>query len=193
MLPNYSLRIWIAVSICFVLLPNSLSAQTKARFTLLGSRVTGIDFNNKIKDTKEKNILLYANFYGGAGVGVADFNNDGLQDIFFAGNIVPDRLYLNQGDFHFKDVTKDAGIKNDGGWSTGVTIADVNNDGYQDIYVSRELYDERPEWRTNLLYINKGDGTLLNQQGNLGLLTLKEPGMPLFWIMIRMVCSTFFY
>lgn len=89
MLPNYSLRIWIAVSICFVLLPNSLSAQTKARFTLLGSRVTGIDFNNKIKDTKEKNILLYANFYGGAGVGVADFNNDGLQDIFLLEILFP--------------------------------------------------------------------------------------------------------
>lgn len=89
MLPNYSLRIWMAVSICFVLLPNFLSAQTKARFTLLGSRVTGIDFNNKIKDTKEKNILLYANFYGGAGVGVADFNNDGLQDIFLPEILFP--------------------------------------------------------------------------------------------------------
>ncbi len=168
MLPNYSLRIWMAGSICFVLLSNFLSAQTKARFTLLSSRVTGIDFNNKIKDTKEKNILLYANFYGGAGVGVADFNNDGLQDIFFAGNIVPDRLYLNQGDFVFEDVTKDAGIKNDGGWSTGVTIADVNNDGYQDIYVSRELYDERPEWRTNLLYINNGDGTFTESANKFG-------------------------
>jgi hypothetical protein len=103
--------------------------------------------------------LLYANFYGGAGVGVGDFNNDGLQDLYFAGNMVPDKLYLNKGEFQFQDVTSSSGILNDGGWSTGVTVADVNNDGHLDIYVSRELYDDRPEWRTNLLYINNGDGT----------------------------------
>ncbi len=120
---------------------------------------TGVDFDNKIKDTKETNILIYANFYGGGGVGVGDFNNDGLEDVYFAGNKVPDKLYLNQGNLSFSDVTDAAGIKDDGGWSTGVTIADVNNDGYVDIYVSRELYDKKPEWRKNLLYINKGDGT----------------------------------
>ena len=133
-------------------LASELRAQEKKRFTLLDSRKTGIDFNNKIKDSKDRNILLYANFYGGAGVGVGDFNNDGLQDIFFAGNIVSDRLYFNQGDFKFKDVTKNSGIKEDEGWSTAVTVADVNNDGHQDIYVSRELYDDQPTWRTNLLY-----------------------------------------
>ena len=134
-------------------------AQTAKRFTLLDARSTGIHFNNKVKDSKESNILLYANFYGGAGVGIGDFNNDGLQDVFFAGNLVRDRLYFNQGNFKFKDVSKAAGIKNDDGWSTSVTVADVNNDGYQDIYVTRELYDENPRLRTNLLYINNGEGT----------------------------------
>ncbi|WP_299797758.1 VCBS repeat-containing protein [uncultured Maribacter sp.] len=128
-------------------------------FTLLKSDVTGIDFNNIIKDDKHKNIFAYANFYGGAGVGVGDFNNDGLQDVFFAGNMVPDKLYINQGNLSFIDKTEEAGIINFDGWSTGVTVADINNDGHLDIYVSRELYDENPEWRRNLLYVNKGDGT----------------------------------
>jgi hypothetical protein len=134
-------------------------SQNEKLFTLLDASETGVDFNNIIEDTKDRNILLYANFYGGAGVGVGDFNKDGLQDLFFAGNTVPDKLYLNQGDFTFKDITEQAGIQHDGGWSTGVTIADINNDGYPDIYVSRELDDYRPEWRSNLLYINNGDGT----------------------------------
>lgn len=129
------------------------------RFTLMDSEYTGISFSNEVRDLKEHNILRYANFYGGAGVGVGDFNNDGLQDLYFAGNMVPDKLYLNQGNLKFKDVTEQSGIKDDGGWSTGVTVADVNNDGHLDIYVSRELYDDKPKWRTNLLYINKGDGT----------------------------------
>lgn len=129
------------------------------RFTLLSSDQTNIDFVNTVIDDKTKSIFLYANYYGGAGVGVGDFNNDGLQDLFFAGNTVPDKLYLNQGNLVFEDYTEAAGILNSEGWSTGVTIADINNDGFVDIYVSRELYDENSDWRKNLLYINKGDGT----------------------------------
>ncbi|MGO4918512.1 VCBS repeat-containing protein [Maribacter spongiicola] len=128
-------------------------------FTLLKSEETGIDFNNIVKDDTDKNIFAYANFYGGAGVGVGDFNNDGLEDVFFAGNMVPDKLYFNKGNLSFIDKTEEAGIISFDGWSTGVTVADINNDGHLDIYVSRELYDENPEWRRNLLYVNKGDGT----------------------------------
>jgi hypothetical protein len=135
------------------------------RFTLLTSDQTNIDFVNTVTDDKNKSIFLYANYYGGAGVGVGDFNNDGLQDLFFAGNTVPDKLYLNQGNLVFEDHTEAAGILNSEGWSTGVTIADVNNDGYVDIYVSRELYDENSDWRKNLLYINKGDGTFEEKAG----------------------------
>ena len=159
MLSINSHRLWIAVPLCFLLLTNFSLAQVNKRFSLLNASQSGIDFINKVKDTRNRNILLYSNFYGGAGVGVGDFNNDGLQDIFFAGNTVDDELYFNQGNLRFKDVTKASGIKNDGGWSTGVTVADVNNDGHLDIYVSRELYDNKPKWRTNLLYINNGDGT----------------------------------
>lgn len=139
----------------------SQEADVMPRFTLMESEQTGVHFSNKVKDLKEHNILRYANYYGGAGVGIGDFNNDGLQDLFFAGNLVPDKLYLNKGGLQFEDVTKSAGILHDGGWSTGVTLADINNDGYLDIYVSRELYDHKPKWRANLLYLNKGDGTFI--------------------------------
>ncbi|WP_343487932.1 VCBS repeat-containing protein [Allomuricauda sp. d1] len=140
----------------------------KHRFTLLNSNETGINFTNQVEDSEEHNILKYANFYGGSGVGIGDFNNDGLQDLFFAGNMTPDKLYFNKGNLQFEDVTSKAGINDDGGWSTGVTLADVNNDGHLDIYVSRELYDEKPEWRTNLLYMNNGDGSFTEQAKEFG-------------------------
>lgn len=137
------------------------SQENKAltRFSLMDSNHTGVTFSNEVNDLKDHNILRYANFYGGAGIGIGDFNNDGLQDLYFAGNQVPDKLYYNKGNFVFEDVTAQTGIADDGGWSTGVTLADINNDGNLDIYVSRELYDDNPKWRTNLLYVNKGDGT----------------------------------
>ena len=100
-------------------------------FTLLKSSETNITFNNIIKDELDRNYFLYDNFYGGGGVGVGDFNNDGLQDIYFAGNLVSDRLYLNRGNLKFEDITESAGLIDDGGWSSGVAIADVNGDGFE--------------------------------------------------------------
>ena len=126
-------------------------------FTLVDNSETGIDFSNDLVDTKEHSIFLYANYYGGAGVGIGDFDNDGLEDIFFAANLVDDKIYKNLGNFQFEDKTKMSGIINNGSWSTGVTIADVNNDGLLDIYVSCELYDDLPYLRTNKLYINEGN------------------------------------
>ncbi len=143
-------------------------SQNSRLFTKLNSAQTGVSFNNKIKDDKDKNILLYANFYGGAGVGVGDFNNDGLQDLYFAGNIVGDKLYYNQGDFKFKEVTQSAGIVNDKGWSSSVVVADINNDGYLDIYVTKELYDHQPELRKNKLYVNQGNGTFVEKAEEYG-------------------------
>ncbi len=128
-------------------------------FSKLEPSHTNILFNNEVKDTKEHNILKYSNFYGGAGVGVGDINNDGLLDIFFAGNLVADKLYLNKGDMVFEDITDKSGIMDNGGWSSGVLFGDVNGDGFQDIYVTRELYDHQPEIRRNKLYINNGDNT----------------------------------
>ncbi len=126
-------------------------------FTLLAPKSTGISFNNVIKDERDRNILIYSNYYGGAGVAVIDINNDGLQDLLFAGNIVGDRLYLNKGNLKFEDITTSAGIVDDGGWSSGIAVADVNNDGKLDFYVTRELYDDKPTLRQNKLYINQGN------------------------------------
>jgi hypothetical protein len=143
----------------FILLSLNLSFSQSPVFELLDSNQTGVEFNNHIVDKKEHNILLYANYYGGGGVGIADFDNDGLQDIYFGGNLVSDVIYRNLGDFKFEDKTINSGINDNGSWSSGVTIADVNNDGLVDVYVSKELYDDKPELRRNKLYINKGNFT----------------------------------
>ena len=137
-------------------------------FTLLSPEQTKISFNNKLKDLKEHNIMIYSNFYGGAGVAIGDLNGDGLQDIYFAGNQVGDQLYFNRGNFEFENVTKKAGIKDNGGWSSGVIFGDVNQDGHLDIYVTRELYDDDPELRKNKLYINQGNGTFKEESKTFG-------------------------
>jgi hypothetical protein len=137
-------------------------------FSLLSPAHTRIFFNNELVDKEEHSILLYANYYGGGGVGIGDINNDGLQDIFFAGNLVGDRLYINKGDMVFEDITESAGILDDGGWSSGVLIGDINNDGYQDIYVTRELYDDKPELWANKLYINNGNNTFSERAASYG-------------------------
>ncbi|MEM7656206.1 MAG: CRTAC1 family protein, partial [Bacteroidota bacterium] len=138
------------------------------RFTFVPEAESGIDFRNIVQDTREQNILIYSNFYGGGGVGVGDFNQDGWPDLYFAGNLVGDRLYLNEGDFRFREVTEAAGIVNRGGWSSGVVVADVNNDGWDDVYVTKELYDHQPELRRNELYINQKDGTFVEQAEKYG-------------------------
>lgn len=125
-------------------------------FELLSVKKTHVTFNNELKDTKEHNIMIYSNYYGGAGVGVGDLNNDGLPDLYFAGNLVADQLYLNLGNLEFENITDQAGITDNGGWSSGVIFADVNQDGWLDIYVTRELYDDAPDLRRNRLYISQG-------------------------------------
>ena len=140
----------------FILIFSFFLSSQETLFTLVDNSKTGINFSNELVDTKEHSIFLYANYYGGAGVGIGDFDNDGLEDIFFAANLLDDKIYKNLGNFEFEDKTKMSGIINNGSWSTGVTVADVNNDGLLDIYVSCELYDDAPVLRRNKLYINQG-------------------------------------
>jgi len=140
----------------FILIFSLFLSSQEPLFTLVDNSKTGINFSNELVDTKEHSIFLYANYYGGAGVGIGDFDNDGLEDIFFAANLLDDKIYKNLGNFEFEDKTKMSGIINNGSWSTGVTVADVNNDGLLDIYVSCELYDDAPVLRRNKLYINQG-------------------------------------
>jgi hypothetical protein len=106
-------------------------------FQVLDHNSTGLDFSNVLKPTKEFNVFKYMYFYNGSGVGAGDFNNDGLIDLFFSANQGDNKIYLNQGKLKFKDVTQEAKIPQDGGWSTGVSVVDINNDGLLDIYICR--------------------------------------------------------
>ena len=136
-------------------------------FELLDSEQTGIDFINTLEHTPEFNMYTYRNFYNGAGVGVGDINNDGLADLFFCGNLENNRLYLNKGDFQFEDITEQAGVASGNVWSTGVSFADVNGDGWLDIYVCKS---GKPggEKRYNELFINNGDLTFTEKAKEYG-------------------------
>lgn len=130
------------------------SGNTKL-FSLLPADHTHIDFKNELTYTEEFNTYTYRNFYNGGGVAIGDINNDGLQDIFLTGNMVSNKLYLNQGNLVFKDVTELSGLNSFGVWSTGVTFADVNGDGRLDIYICKSGKPEGTK-RHNELFINKG-------------------------------------
>src|SRR2546430_5546092 len=106
-------------------------------------------------------------YYDVGGVAVGDVNNDGLPDLYFTSNVGPNRLYLNKGDYRFEDVTERAGVADPDGWKTGVTMADVNGDGYVDIYVS--AVDFRTMHGHNVLYINNGNGTFTDRTKQYGL------------------------
>ncbi|QQR84950.1 MAG: VCBS repeat-containing protein [Flavobacteriales bacterium] len=117
---------------------------------------SGLAFSNAITETSDLNYFTYQYMYNGGGVAVGDLNNDGLQDVYFTGNQVHDRLYLNKGGLKFEDVTRAALPLDTLGWRTGVSMADVNNDGLLDIYVCRSGPSFDPALTTNLLYINQG-------------------------------------
>ncbi|HEY8660313.1 MAG TPA: VCBS repeat-containing protein [Hanamia sp.] len=130
----------ISIVISLLLLISSCNKDSKkgpVLFQVLDHNKTGLDFTNKLTPTKEFNVFKYMYFYNGAGVGAGDFNNDGLIDLFFSSNQGDNKIYLNQGKLKFKDVTAEAKIPEDGAWSTGVSVIDINNDGLLDIYICR--------------------------------------------------------
>lgn len=127
-------------------------------FELLSPEQTGITFENRLVSTDSMNILEYLYFYNGGGVAAGDINNDGLVDLFFSGNQVPSKLYLNKGNLQFEDISESSGISTMGGWSNGVTFADVNGDGLLDLYVSQVSGYKGIEGK-NRLWINRGDLT----------------------------------
>ncbi|BAO75017.1 VCBS repeat-containing protein [Winogradskyella sp. PG-2] len=138
-------------------------------FELLSSEKTGIDFNNSIKESTTVNHIYYNQIYSGAGVAIGDINNDGLSDVFFGGNQVSDRLYLNKGNFTFENITKKSRVAKNSGWTWGVTMVDINADGYLDIYISRNGESMKPEERRNQLYINNQDLTFTESAQKYGL------------------------
>ncbi len=137
-------------------------------FELMDAEYTAIDFRNEVQQTRNNNHIVNVEFISGGGVALGDVNNDGMLDIFFTGNQVRDRLYLNKGNFQFSDISESAGISQDTLWSSGVTFADVDFDGDQDIYVSRNVYLE-DENSANQLYINNGDLTFTESAASYGL------------------------
>jgi hypothetical protein len=165
----------VLIAICVI----SISCQDSQRnlypetleggFELLSSTETGIDFNNSIKESTFFNHYFYSQIYLGSGVAIGDLNNDGLSDVFFGGNQVTDRLYLNKGDFKFEDISVKSGTGTNSGWTWGVTMADVNADGYLDIYVSRNGNSLEISDRRNKLYINNRDLTFTESAISYGL------------------------
>jgi hypothetical protein len=150
-----------------VLIFTAASCKSKKFFDKISSEQSGIHFNNLIEDNDTINVMDVENIYNGGGVGIADFNHDGLQDIYFTGNTVANKLYLNKGNlpsgqagFKFEDITDAAGVAGEGKWCRGVSTVDINNDGLQDIYVCATILADSVK-RENLLYINKG----INENG----------------------------
>ena len=136
-------------------------------FVLRGPEETGLAFVNAIREDSLHNLMTFFYLYNGGGVAVGDINKDGLPDLYFSGNMVPGRLYLNRGNLHFEDITEKAGVVVEG-WATGVTFVDVNGDGWLDLYVCRSG-NYPPAQRANLLFINHGDLTFSEQAARYGL------------------------
>ncbi|WP_026966283.1 VCBS repeat-containing protein [Algoriphagus terrigena] len=159
---------WIFVAGLILLSCGKEPATEPLLFSLLPSDQTGLSFKNELTSTAEINILEYLYFYNGGGVAAGDIDGDGLVDLYFTGNQVSNKLYLNKGNFRFEDITESAGVDGDGGWSTGVTMADVDGDGRLDIYVSQ--VSELPGIDGhNKLYMNLGDGKFREAAAEFGI------------------------
>ncbi len=161
------MKMWPLRYIFYLFLLWQASCNTKGKeerkdylFNALDAKQTGLDFNNKLTATPEFNMLKYMYFYNGAGAGAGDFNNDGKTDLFFAANQERNRIYLNLGDLKFRDVTIESGLPDDKGWSTGVSVVDINNDGLLDIYVCRVGNYENLKSRNQLLVCQR-----INEKG----------------------------
>ncbi len=132
--------------------------QALTLFTALSPESTGIYFNNEVENQKDFNVFKYRNFYNGGGVAIGDLNNDGLADVYMTANMGPNKLYINQGDFKFEEISNKAGVSGNKPWSTGVVMVDINQDGLLDIYVSN-AGTPKGNNHDNDLYINNGDLT----------------------------------
>ncbi|MFY8128532.1 MAG: VCBS repeat-containing protein [Chitinophagaceae bacterium] len=130
---------------------------------------SGIDFTNKVENTNDFNIFSYRNFYNGGGVAIGDINNDGLSDVFLTSNMGSNKLYLNKGNFVFEDITTKAGVGELGKWNTGVVMADINADGWLDIYVCNAGYNKFKNGDGNAMFINNHNLTFTNKAKEMGL------------------------
>src|SRR5690606_30087648 len=150
---------------------NTKKKETAANrlFTLVSNDETNIRFTNTVKETADFNVLNYYYAYNGGGVAIADINNDGLQDIYFTSSQNSNKLYINKGDFKFEDITERANVKDVEGWTTGVNMIDINNDGWMDIYVCKSASLNNDVLRRNKLFVNIKDGTFKEEAAKWGL------------------------
>jgi hypothetical protein len=147
---------------------NTASSIEKRLFTALDSNATGINYRNVFYESDQINRLTYEYLYNGAGVAVGDINNDGLDDLYFSGTMTFNQLYLNKGDLKFENITQKAGVDGGIGAHSGVTMVDINADGWLDIYVCKSMLAQA-EYRTHVLYINNKNGTFTDQAAAWGL------------------------
>ncbi|WKN44192.1 VCBS repeat-containing protein [Tunicatimonas pelagia] len=138
-------------------------------FSTIPTEASGLTFQNDILESEQLHYYKYQYMYIGGGVAAADFNNDGLEDLFFTANIYHNKLFLNQGNLQFKDITPESGIEKRVGFDTGVSVADVNHDGFLDIYICRAGWFDDPKKLANILYINNGDLTFTESAADYGL------------------------
>lgn len=147
----------------------SKKESNKVLFTQIGSKTSNRDFVNKVTQTNDFNCIRYTYALIGAGVAVGDVNNDGFDDIYLISNQRSNRLYHNQGNFQFEDITQTANVNDDQGWRTGVSMVDINNDGWLDIYVCKSASLNNESLRRNKLYINQKDGSFREEAKKWGL------------------------
>jgi enediyne biosynthesis protein E4 len=148
--------------ICFSVVSMSCQKDDSNLFTLMDPNDCGIDFINQIYESENINIIDLEYVYNGGGVSMGDFNNDELNDLFFTGNMIPNKLFLNKGDFEFNDVSKDAGVGGEYKWKSGSAAVDINSDGWLDIYVCATISGDST-FRRNMMFVNQGldsDGIL---------------------------------
>ncbi|NVJ47987.1 MAG: VCBS repeat-containing protein, partial [Cytophagia bacterium] len=143
--------------------------KSQLLFDKIDPEDSGITFANQLTYTEQLNPYTYRNFFNGAGVALGDINNDGLLDIFFTGNMVENKLYLNKGNWKFEDITQQSGTGGSGFWSTGATFVDINADGWIDLYVSKSGPPSEAAERANQLFINQKDGTFKEAAKEYGL------------------------
>ena len=152
---NNTLILLLLTTVFFDACKSNKKAKDIVMFKTLDNKKTGINFSNNLSYNQQFNLFKYMYFYNGSGVGAADFNNDGLTDLFFGSNQHDNKLYLNVGGMKFKDITKEASIPEDSGWTTGISVVDINNDGLMDLYVCR-VGNYEILHSTNQLLINQG-------------------------------------